>query len=142
MKKKLLKLLAVGSFATIFGYGIYAYGCADGWWGAGYTSIFSPEITVSNKDYEPFFYDDYTTFYNGYNVQSTTDLFKEETIADWTKYLERYDVETVGYYLYNNELNDILSEIASAKNKIDAFNNHVAKQYALNGKDTKSKNLF
>src|SRR5690606_36018119 len=122
MKKKLLKLLAVGSFATIFGYGIYAYGCADGWWGAGYTSIFSPEITVSNKDYEPFFYDDYTTFYNGYNVQSTTDLFKEETIADWTKYLERYDVETVGYYLYNNELNDILSEIASAKNKIDAFN--------------------
>lgn len=142
MKKKLLKLLAVGSFATIFGYGIYAYGCADGWWGAGYSSIFSPEITVSNKDYEPFFYDDYTIFYNGYNVQSTTDLFKEETIADWAAYLEKYDAKTVEYYLYDNELNTVLAEVSSSKNPIEAFNTHVSKQYALKSKDAKSKNLF
>lgn len=142
MKKKLLKRFAVGSFATIFGWGIYAYGCADGWWGAGYSSMFSPEITVSNKDYEPFFYDDYTTFYNGYNIQPTTDLFKEETIADWTKYLEKYDEKTIAYYLYASELDTVLSEIASKKNKSAAFNKHVPKQYALSSQDAKSQNLL
>ncbi|HLW62836.1 MAG TPA: hypothetical protein VKY33_05495, partial [Flavobacterium sp.] len=142
MKKNFLKLLVAGSLTFIFGYGIYAYGCADGWWGSGYTSIFSPEITVNNKEYEPFFYDDYTTFYNGNNVQSTTDLFKEESIDDWTAYLEHYDKESVEYYLYNNELNTVLSELASEKDKTAAFNTLVADKYVLNKNDVKTKNLL
>src|SRR5690554_2432705 len=113
MKKKILKLLTTGSLAALFGYGVYAYGCAGDWWGSGYTSVFSPEITVNNKAYEPFFYDDYTTFYNGYSIESTTDLFKEETVKDWTAYLEQYDEKTVEYYLYNDELTKVLTEISS-----------------------------
>src|SRR5690606_5168483 len=64
---------------------------------------------VNNKDYEPFFYDDYTIFYNGYTIQSTTDLFKEQNIADWTAYLEKYDKKIVEYYLYDNEVKEILA---------------------------------
>src|SRR5690606_10752193 len=69
-------------------------------------------------------------------------LFKEETIADWAAYLEKYDAKTVEYYLYDNELNTVLAEVSSSKNPIEAFNTHVSKQYALNSKDAKSKNLF
>ncbi len=116
MKKKILKLLAAGSLTAILGYGAYAYGCADGWWGAGYTSVFSPEITVNNKDYQPFFYDDYTTFYNGYSVQSPGDLFKDVNVTDWTGYLKKYTPETVEYYLYNKELDAPLRTISQAKN--------------------------
>ena len=55
MKKKILKTLVVGSLVSLFSYGFYVYGCAGDWLGSGYTSIFSPEITVNNKHYEPFF---------------------------------------------------------------------------------------
>lgn len=116
MKKNFLKLLAIGSMTTGLAYGIYAYGCAGDWWGSGYNSIFSPEITVNNKNYEPFFYDDYTIFYNGYSISSTTDLFKEETVADWTAYLKKYKAEAVEYFLYDKDLGTTLSKIAKAKN--------------------------
>src|SRR5690554_3047980 len=142
MKKKFLKFLVAGSFAFIFGYGIYAYGCADGWWGSGYTSLFSPEITVNNKDYEPFFYDDYNFFYNGNNIRSTTSLFKEETIDEWAGYLEKYDKEVVAYFLYDTKINEILTEIASEEDKITAFNSYVSKGKALHLNDTKSQNLL
>lgn len=142
MKKKLLKLLAIGSLTAIFGYGTYSYGCADGWWGSGYVSVFSPEITVNNKNYEPFFYDDYTIFYNGYTIQSTTDLFKEQNIADWTKYLEEYNKEAVEYYLYNNELTNVLTEISSFKNPENKFNEYVSDKYLLNFKNQKANNLL
>src|SRR5690554_1244121 len=142
MKKRFLKLLATGSCITVMVYGIYAYGCADGWWGSGYTSIFSPEITVNNKKYEPFFYDDYTTFYNGYNIESTTDLFKEETIKDWTAYLEQYDEKPVEYYLYNDELTKVLTEISSSKQPEKEFNSAVSEKYALHLNHKKTKNLL
>lgn len=138
MKKKILKLLAAGSLAIILGYGTYAYGCADGWWGAGYTSVFSPEITVNNKSYEPFFYDDYTIFYNGYSVQSTTDLFKEETVADWTAYLKKYAPETVEYYLYNKDLDESLKAISTAKNPAAEFKKQNFK-FSLDTSDEKTQ---
>lgn len=116
MKKRFLKLFAIGSIAASTLYGVYSYGCADGWWGSGYTSMFSPEITVNNKSYEPFFYDDYTIFYNGYGVQSTTDLFKEETVADWTSYLKKYKPETVEYFLYDKEVTTLLTSATKTKN--------------------------
>src|SRR5690554_2263165 len=142
MKKKFLKFLVAGSFAFIFGYGIYAYGCADGWWDSSHTSLFSPEITVNNKDYEPFFYDDYSFFYNRNNIQSTTSLFKEETIDEWTNYLEKYDKEVVAYFLYDKNISDILTEIANEKDKITAFNSYVTKEKTLYLNDPKSKNLL
>lgn len=142
MKKRLIKLFAIGSVAVSMMYGIYAYGCADGWWGAGYTSIFSPEITVNNKDYEPFFYDDYTIFYNGYNIQSTTDLFKEETIKDWKNYLEKYDAKTVEYYLYDETLNEILAELSETDTPEKLLNNLVQKQYELDFSRQETKNFL
>lgn len=138
MKKKILKLLAAGSLTAILGYGAYAYGCADGWWGAGYTSVFSPEITVNNKDYQPFFYDDYTTFYNGYSVQSPGDLFKDENVADWTGYLKKYTPETVEYYLYNKELDTPLRTISQAKNPEAEFKKQNFK-FSLDTSDEKTQ---
>ncbi|WCM43285.1 DUF677 domain-containing protein [Flavobacterium sp. CBA20B-1] len=116
MKTKILKLLAAGSLTAVLSYGAYIYACAGGEWGAGYTSLFSPEITVNNKEYEPFFYDDYFIFYYGYNVQSTTDLFKAENVADWTNYLKKYSPETVEYFLYDESLDAPLRTISQSKN--------------------------
>lgn len=131
MKKKFSKIFAVGSAIAMMGVGIYAYGCADGWWGAGYRSIFSPEITVNNKSYEPFFYDDYTTFYNGYNIQSTTDLFKEETVNDWQNYIGKYNASTIAYYLYNEDLTDTLAKVTTLGEVKNLLNNHVAATHQL-----------
>ena len=115
MKKKFIKIWAIGSLTLSLGAAVYAYGCAGDWWGSSYNSLFSPEITVNNKDYEPFFYDDYTTFYNGYSINSTTELFKEETVTDWTNYLKKYSPETVSYFLYETEINATLEKVAKAK---------------------------
>src|SRR5690606_2709563 len=112
MKQMFIRLLATGSTFAAIAFGVYAYGCASDWWGPGYNSIFSPEITVNNKKYEPFFYDDYTTFYNGYSIERSTELFKEETIKEWTSYLEQYDEKTVAYYLYDKELTEVLADIS------------------------------
>lgn len=142
MKKKFIKLFAIGSVSISMMYGIYAYGCADGWWGAGYMSMFSPEITVNNKKYEPFFYDDYTIFYNGYNIQSTTELFKKETVKDWTAYLEKYDEKTVEYYLYEDKLTDILTKISQLGSPEKELNNYVMKQYTLDFSLQKTKNFL
>ncbi|SFN70949.1 hypothetical protein SAMN05421741_109101 [Paenimyroides ummariense] len=138
MKKKILKLLAAGSLTAILGYGTYAYGCADGWWGSGYTSVFSPEITVNNKDYQPFFYDDYFIFYNGYTVQSPGDLFKDENVSDWTSYLKKYTPETVEYYLYNKDLDAPLRTISQAKNPAAEFKKQNFK-FTLDTSDEKTQ---
>src|SRR5690606_29063868 len=124
MKKKFLKKLVTGSCVAIFGFGVYAYGCADGWWCSGYTSIFSPEITVNNANYEPFFYDDYTIFYEGYSIQRTTELFKELNVNDWTNYLKKYSPETVEYFLYDDEVFAALSQIYKSKNIKQAFKDY------------------
>ena len=138
MKKKILKLLAAGSLTAIFGYGVYAYGCAGDWWGSGYTSVFSPEITVNNKDYQPFFYDDYFIFYNGYTVQSPGDLFKDENVSDWTSYLKKYTPETVEYYLYNKDLDAPLRTISQAKNPAAEFKKQNFK-FSLDTSDEKTQ---
>lgn len=138
MKKKILKLLAAGSLTIILGYGAYVYACAGGEWGAGYTSIFSPEITVNNKEYQPFFYDDYTTFYNGYSVQSPGDLFKDENVSDWTSYLKKYTPETVEYYLYNKDLDAPLRTISQAKNPEAEFKKQNFK-FSLDTSDEKTQ---
>lgn len=138
MKKKILKILTVGSLATVLSYGVYAYGCAGDWWGSGYSSIFSPEITVNNKNYEPFFYDDYTTFYNGYSIESTTALFKEETVNDWTTYLKKYKPEVIEYYLFDKELSPTLAKVGKAKNVEAEFKKQKFK-HTLDLNDEKSQ---
>lgn len=138
MKKRFLKLFAIGSIAASTLYGVYSYGCADGWWGSGYTSMFSPEITVNNKSYEPFFYDDYTAFYNGYSIQSPGDLFKDENVSDWTSYLKKYTPETVEYYLYNKDLDAPLRTISQAKNPAAEFKKQNFK-FTLDTSDEKTQ---
>lgn len=141
MKKNFLKLLAIGSVTASFAYGVYAYGCAGDWWGSGYTSMFSPEITVNNKDYEPFFYDDYTTFYNGFSIASTTDLFQEETVSDWTAYLKKYKPEAVTYFLYDKDLGKILSDVSKAKNVEAEFKKQKFK-YSLDMNDERTQKFI
>src|SRR5690606_28632639 len=96
------------------------------------------EITVNNKAYEPFFYDDYTTFYNGYSIESTTDLFKEETIKDWASYLKKYSPEAVAYYLYDKNLDETLRAVSKAKNPEAEFKKQNFK-YTLDLSDEKSQ---
>ncbi|SFS30315.1 hypothetical protein [Sphingobacterium wenxiniae] len=141
MKQMFIRLLATGSTFAAIAFGVYAYGCASDWWGPGYNSIFSPEITVNNKKYEPFFYDDYTTFYNGYSIERSTELFKEETIKEWTSYLEQYDEKTVAYYLYDKELTEVLADISQSKNLAKEWNKHVLSTYALDFSKQKTKNF-
>src|SRR5690554_6646391 len=141
MKKKILKLLTTRSLAVLFGYGVYVYGCAGDWWSSSFSSVFSPEITVSNKQYEPFFYDDYTTFYNGYSIQRTTELFKEENVADWTAYLQKYDKNVVEYYLYNKEVTPLLKQLSATKNKEDALIKQPFK-YKLDASDKKTERFL
>lgn len=139
MKKKLFKLLTIGSIAAIFGFGIYAYGCASDWWGAGYNSLFSPEITVNNKNYEPFFYDDYTTFYNGYTINQ--DALNKESVDDWTAYLKKYNVDAVTYYLFDKEINDKIIEISKSQDREAAFKQQEFK-YKLDISDKKTQNFL
>lgn len=140
MKKKILKTLVVGSLVSLFSYGFYVYGCAGDWRGSGYASIFSPEITVNNKHYEPFFYDDYSTFYNGYSIESTTGLFKEETINDWTTYLKKYKSEVVEYYLFDKDLNEILAKVGKSKH-VEAELNKQKVKHSLDLSDEKSRHF-
>lgn len=137
MKNKILKLLAAGSMGAVFGYGVYVYACAGGEWGSSFASLFSPEITVNNKEYEPFFYDDYTIFYNGYSIQNSTELFKQENITAWTSYLRKYTPETVEYFLYDDEINDALKNISKAKNAEAEFNKYPFK-FNLDTSDEKT----
>src|SRR5690606_37042910 len=138
MKKKLFKLLTIGSIAAIFGFGIYAYGCASDWWGAGYNSLFSPEITVNNKNYEPFFYDDYTTFYEGYTINQ--EALNTESVDDWTAYLEKYDRETVAYYLFDNDINAQFVELGRSQDREAEFQKQDFK-YKLDISDPKTQNF-
>src|SRR5690606_40934565 len=81
----------------LLSWGIYSYGCADGWWGA-YNSVFSPEVTVGKNSYMPFFYDAENLFYSG-DSRSAQNIFKEENIADWKNYLEKLATEeTIALY--------------------------------------------
>src|SRR5690606_26058510 len=139
MKKKLFKLLTIGSIAAIFGFGIYAYGCASDWWGAGYNSLFSPEITVNNKNYEPFFYDDYTTFYDGYTINQ--DALNKESADDWTAYLKKYNPDAVTYYLFDKEINDKIVEISKSQDREAAFKQQEFK-YQLDISDPKTQNFL
>jgi len=142
MKEKFIKIFAIGSLTISLLYGVYAYGCAGGWWDARFVSIFSPEITVNNQSYEPFFFDDYTYFYNANSIQSTTELFKDETIADWTEYLEIYDQKTVEYYLYDRDLANLLVDITGKEDLIKAFNKYIETQYQLNFDHEKTNNFL
>lgn len=139
MKNKLLKILSIGSFATIFGFGIYAYGCAIDWWGPGDNSIFSPQITVKNENYEPFFYDSYNKFYDGYRINQTK--LNLQSVKDWTEYLEKYNTDVVTYYLFHKEIKDKIHEISKWKDNKSAFQ-QIKFQHNLDLNDQKTQNFL
>ena len=81
MKKKFLKLsLLLFSGLLSGGVGIYAYGCADGWWGFAETSSFTPEA-FADSSYAPMFYEPYEKFYN-YAELDYISKYNDEIVAD------------------------------------------------------------
>lgn len=137
MKKKFLKLFAKGTSIVLLSWGIYSYGCADGWWGA-YNSVFSPEATVGKNTYMPFFYDAENLFYTG-DVRSSQETFKEENVKDWKNYLGNLaSEETISYYLYDESVMKSLISWAKAIEN----NQSVKLPHALDTKNQKVKNFF
>lgn len=137
MKKKFLKLFVKGTSIFLLSWGIYSYGCADGWWGA-YNSVFSPEATVGKNSYMPFFYDAENLFYSG-DTRSAQNIFKEENIADWKNYLEDLATEeTIAFYLYDESVKVNLANWVKAI----ANNQPVQLPFSLDTKNQKIKNFF
>lgn len=137
MKKKFLKLSVKVTSVFLLSWGIYSYGCADGWWGA-YNSVFSPEVTVGKNSYMPFFYDAENLFYSG-DSRSAQNIFKEENIADWKNYLENLATEeTIAFYLYDESVKVNLA------NWVKAIENNQSIQlpFSLDTKNQKIKNFF
>ena len=133
MKKKFLKLFVKGTSIVLLSWGVFSYGCADGWWGS-YNSVFSPEATVSNSSYTPFFYDAENLFYSG-DARSSQEVFQNENIKDWKSYLgNSVSDEVISFYLYDesvaSSLNKWVKDIQSNKtpnlpHKLDVKNDKI-----------------
>lgn len=109
MKNKFLHKFAKGISIIALATAVYAYGCADGWWGS-YNSVFSPEVTVNKNTYSPLFYDQYNLFYTG-DARSNHQFYEEENITEWKKYLGKLAEEnTISYYLYDDAVTDNLTK--------------------------------
>ena len=137
MNKKFLKLFVAAISVLLSSWGIYVYGCADGWWGA-YNSVFSPEITVNQSSYQPFFYDAENLFYSG-DARSAQQQFLVENVQDWKTYLGTFATEdALSYYLYNDTVPEYLDNW-----RVAVQNNNTSElPYLWDVKDQKVKNFF
>lgn len=117
--------------------GIYLYACGGDWFFLSYideTSVFSPEITVDNKKYNPFFYNPYNTFYKDQSLDRGEGKFQESMINDWYNYLGKsVKKETIEYYLFEKAEKEIKSW---EKNK------KISSEYWLNTKDKQVQNFL
>lgn len=136
MKKNFLrKSLLTISTASIFSFGLYAYGCADGWWGNGYNSMFSPEAFV-NSSYEPLFYAPQDKFYNGGYLNDNLSKFNDDIVSDWVDYMGKTEPKAaVSYYLLNDTASQYISKIINSKP-------HKEAKYSLNIKNDKTRNFL
>lgn len=102
MKKTFLKkLLLVFSGLFTAGFGVYVYGCADGWWGYSYISSFTPEA-FADESYQPLFYAPDEKFYD-YAQLDYIDKYNEDIIGEWHGYLKnKLTRSEVAYFLLND----------------------------------------
>lgn len=120
MKQIFSKRLAV-LFASLFLAGaVYTIvkACAGGDWGSWFSSDFAPEAFV-DKAYTPFFYDDESFYYDGYDKNHNY-RFNDDNVAAWNGYLAPSDTayrKLIGYLLYktNSKTNKALADFSSSK---------------------------
>nr|WP_297306680.1 hypothetical protein [uncultured Flavobacterium sp.] len=131
----LKKCFVAFSATAIFGYGIYAYGCADGWWGNGYNSMFTPETFVDNS-YKPMFFDAYYRFYDNHDLSDYVSKNNDDVLQDWVDYIGKSESkEAIAYYLLNDTASQYISKIINQQ-AIDGA------KYRLNTKDQQSKDFL
>ena len=136
MKMNFLKksLIAI-SLTSVFSYGVYSYGCADGWWGNDFNSMFAPETFV-DKSYKPMFYDSYNFFYNYNPLQDYTSKFSDDIVADWSNYIGKSEPkEAVAYYLLNDTAAQFIPKLINKQSISGA-------KYGLNLKNKEAKNFL
>lgn len=131
----LKKQLIVFSSLAIFCSTIYVYGCADGWWGKDYQSMFSPEAFV-DKSYTPFFYDNENLFYGNEYLYSYVSKYNDDVVEDWAQYIgNSEDKKAIAYYLLNDSAAQYIEDILSNKPLKGA-------KYSLNKKNPKTKEFL
>lgn len=87
MKKRLYKTwLVISALGLSLSYGIYSYGCADGWWDYSDHSILTPEA-FADESYKPLFYAPYDKFYDYSGMYNLT-MFTPSVLEDWKVYLK------------------------------------------------------
>lgn len=136
MKKNFLKKsLLLFSTCSIFSFGVYAYGCAGGWWGIEYVSMFAPETFV-DKSYKPLFYEPNEKFYEGGYLGDNLSKFNEDIVKDWKSYLGNSESEAaIKYYLLNDSATQYVSKIIGGKSLNGA-------KFTLNPKNDKTKDFL
>ncbi|MDO4728936.1 MAG: hypothetical protein Q4B43_08045 [Bacteroidota bacterium] len=127
---------------TLTSYGIYLYACGgDGFFSTmEERSVFSPEITVNNANYKPFFYDPENKFYQEYYYDNTYEYKKSQGYFDkivnqWYEYLEgNVKKEQLEYYLFDDD----------AKYQINQWgkNKKLTSNTSLNTKDKKIRKFL
>jgi len=102
MTRTFFKKLLIASVSVLaLGTGIYAYGCADGWWGYSYVSSFTPEA-FADDSYKPLFYAPEEKFYD-YAQLEYIEKDKDNILADWQQYLgAALPKNKITFYLMND----------------------------------------
>lgn len=136
MKMNFLRKSLLGfSFLTVFGYGVYSYACADGWWGNDFNSMFAPETFV-DKSYKPMFFDSYNLFYNNDYLYGYNGKFNDDIVSDWSNYIGKSEPkEAVSYYLLNDSAAQYIPKLI---NKLSVS----GAKYSLNLKNQEAKNFL
>lgn len=131
----LRKSLIAISLAFIFSCGVYSYGCADGWWGDSYNSMFTPETFVDDS-YRPMFFDSYNFFYDYSPLDNYNSKFKDDVIEDWVSYIGKSEPkEAVAYYLLNDTAAQFIPKLINKQSISGA-------KYGLNLKNKEAKNFL
>lgn len=131
----LRKSLLSFSFLSVFGYGVYSYGCADGWWGNDFNSMFAPETFV-DKSYKPMFFDSYNLFYDNDYLYGYNEKFNDNIVSDWTNYIGKSEPKAaISYYLLNDTAAQYIPKLINKQSVSGA-------KYSLNLKNQEAKNFL
>lgn len=136
MKMNFLKKSVIAfSSATIFSFGIYAYGCADGWWGNDFNSMFAPETFVDNS-YKPMFFDSYNLFYDNEYLYDYNQKFNDDVVEDWVSYIGKSEPKAaIAYYLLNDTATQYIPKLINKQSVTGA-------KYGLNLKNQQAKDFL
>lgn len=85
LRKKTIIITAC--VACVLSAGMYLYACIFEPEWSEYGSVFSPEVTVNNANYQPLFFDTENAFYNGQYINASSRDYSRNDVADWNAYL-------------------------------------------------------